>query len=76
MTYIEYPKMLYRGEENTIVQGVEDEDARRAEGWGPPGVTEDPAPGATEDDALDLIDAPAKRKIQRRPAVVEPQDGV
>lgn len=34
MSFQEYPKMLYRGEEQCIVQDAAEEKACLAEGWG------------------------------------------
>lgn len=75
MEYLEYPKMLYPPDGGyVIVDDAVAEKAQRA-GWGTTdGGTTD---GGTADDMLGTdTTEPAKRKIQRRPASVETQDGL
>lgn len=70
MEYLEYPKMLYPPDGGyVIVDDAVAEKAQRA-GWGTTDV-------GTADDMLGTdMTEPAKRKIQRRPASVETQDGL
>lgn len=76
MTFQPYPRMLYKGADQAIVQDAEQEDAHRADGWGDyaadkapsmPPEAPAPAPDPAQLVAAQAAPAPERKKPGRKP---------